>query len=1046
MKTDQNARTIDTNLDIPVLTLAALLGEEFTIDWIQAISGEKPTKVLDAMEQGVDQGILKRLRMGAYAFRNPKAQADGLSSYSEDERTMLHRRIAGLIQDEFSDEEDMVPVLAHQLMQAANSVDDYRTLYEAGEAFRRAFQQQDALQCYGKVIRYLESLEGNEADRLFVNAVCGYARIFSPFEDPAWIIARIGDAMVRAARAGIRPIQALLRMHLAGFEWYNGHYRKAIGEFNTGWAIAKEMQNTDIIRRSLTFRMYFFFWQSRYYDVIRAYEEDIPVVSRYPRSRFPVASAGILGLCFAFCGRITEGLGMLENLEEHCRSIGLAFNQTEASLSRARVLLEIRRIDQATQILEGIRNIGVETLHRTIRHLFHCYYAEAFAIKRDYESAEAHIGEDASLVHLPEWHIYAMTSDGLNQMAADTGGDALYRLSGLSLEQIIRSGVRSKDIFARGMGYLCRARLLRNGDRPPKEILKALKLSMKWIEASGHQIQLAKVRFELARVYLQLGHRARARDAVAEAGKVLAPIDPSLIPDDLASLFENQSVRVHFAEEMSTLGQEIIAIRDERELVLRILSAINQLTGAERGAIFIVENHSGIPDLKLKAARILTEDQIAHPSFGPAMDVIRDTIADGNSRIVKMNPTETAESSIAGRHDAIRSCFCVPMVLKGETIGALYHDNRIFDCLLQEADLDILAFLAGQAAIALDNARAHEEIRDLNQQLLDEKQYYVERDTQRFQSDDIIGRSPAMLRVLDQINRVAGQDTVVLIQGETGVGKELIARAIQKASNRKERPFISADCSALSETLVTSELFGHEKGAFTGASARKVGRFELANGGTLFLDEIGNVPMDVQVRLLRVLQTGEFQRVGGIDTIRSDFRLITATNKDLGKEVASGHFREDLYYRLNVFPITVPPLRERRDDIPLLALYFLRMHSEKMGKPFENMPKAQMNRLVEYPWPGNVRELQNVVERGVILSDGPHFRVPELVGTQGHSPESDMVTLAENERRHILRVIEKTEGKINGKNGAAQYLGVPHSTLYSKMKKLGIESGRRQGL
>lgn len=221
-------------------------------------------------------------------------------------------------------------------------------------------------------------------------------------------------------------------------------------------------------------------------------------------------------------------------------------------------------------------------------------------------------------------------------------------------------------------------------------------------------------------------------------------------------------------------------------------------------------------------------------------------------------------------------------------------------------------------------------------------------------------------------------------------------------------------------------------------------RFELADSGTLFLDEIGNIPMDIQVHLLRALQTREFQRVGGIKTIRSDFRLITATNRDLSREVEAGRFREDLYYRINVFPVNVPPLRERREDIPVLALYFLRRNSARMGKSFENIPKREIDKLLKYPWPGNVRELQNVIERGLILSSGSQFKVPQLTGNRTPAPEPEEMTLAENERRHILRVLEKTGGKIRGKDGAAESLGVPYSTLYYRMKKFGIKPAHSQ--
>ncbi|MBT8340504.1 MAG: sigma 54-interacting transcriptional regulator [Desulfatitalea sp.] len=289
-------------------------------------------------------------------------------------------------------------------------------------------------------------------------------------------------------------------------------------------------------------------------------------------------------------------------------------------------------------------------------------------------------------------------------------------------------------------------------------------------------------------------------------------------------------------------------------------------------------------------------------------------------------------------------------------------------------------------------------------------------------------------------DKVARMDASVLILGETGVGKELVARAIHGHSPRKNSPFIQVNCSALPETLITSELFGHEKGAFTGAEKRRIGRFELADQGTLFLDEIGDISLEVQVRMLRVLQSKEFERVGGKEVLKSNFRLITATNRDLKAAIHAGKFREDLFYRLNVFPIHVPPLRHRREDIPLLAGYFLEIYSKKAGKEIK-MSESDMKKFIGYDWPGNVRELENVIERGAILSSGKRFKMPELHPGKPKVAEEydpDGLTLREYECQHILQALEKTGGKIYGKAGAAELLDIHPNTLISRVKKLGI--------
>jgi len=355
--------------------------------------------------------------------------------------------------------------------------------------------------------------------------------------------------------------------------------------------------------------------------------------------------------------------------------------------------------------------------------------------------------------------------------------------------------------------------------------------------------------------------------------------------------------------------------------------------------------------------------------------------------------------------------------------------------------MDLLAHFATLAGFALDNFRAYQEIRRLNQRLMDEKMYHEEKHLQSLHFEDIVGQSPAISRVLAQISQVAATDTSVLILGETGVGKELVASAIHLHSHRNKRPLIRVNCSALPESLIPSELFGHEKGAFTGAIGRRTGRFELADGGTLFLDEVGDLPLEIQVRLLRVLQSKEFERIGGTETLHSDFRLLLATNQDLEQAIKAKRFREDLYYRINVFPLYVPPLRERKEDIPLLAYYFLKIYSTKTRKSFEGIPKKEMDKLMQYDWPGNVRELENIIERGAILSRGPSFQVPSLdTWSSGVFPtNNDVATFKENECRHILQALEKTNWKVRGPGGAAELLDINPSTLSFRIKKLGIQ-------
>jgi formate hydrogenlyase transcriptional activator len=399
----------------------------------------------------------------------------------------------------------------------------------------------------------------------------------------------------------------------------------------------------------------------------------------------------------------------------------------------------------------------------------------------------------------------------------------------------------------------------------------------------------------------------------------------------------------------------------------------------------------------------------------------------------------------------MRSVCDLPLTTARQRLGAL-----AFLCkqvaAYDAADLDFLQLVANQVAVAVENALAFDCIEKLKDKLTREKVYLEEEIRTEHNFDEIVGESPALRRVLKEVETVAPTDSTVLIRGETGTGKELIARALHQLSPRRDRTFVKLNCAAIPTGLLESELFGHEKGAFTGAITQKVGRFELAHQGTLFLDEVGDIPPELQPKLLRVLQEQEFERLGSTRTVRVDVRLVAATNRDLAPMVASGQFRNDLYYRLNVFPVVLPPLRDRRDDIPRLVRHFAQKVARRMGRRIETVPAEAMDALVRYAWPGNIRELENVIERAVILSPGPalHINLADLKAAgspladrpQAEGPSAAPVTLADAEREHILGVLHETGWVLGGPNGAAARLAMKRTTLQSKMKKLSITRPR----
>ena len=400
--------------------------------------------------------------------------------------------------------------------------------------------------------------------------------------------------------------------------------------------------------------------------------------------------------------------------------------------------------------------------------------------------------------------------------------------------------------------------------------------------------------------------------------------------------------------------------------------------------------------------------------------------------------------------EGVKSACFIPLVNRGRALGDLMI-VRLTEGTFTAEDVDFLSQAAGQIAIAIENALAYREISELKDKLAQEKLYLEEEIRSEMNFAEIVGKSSALRKVLKRVETVAPTDSTVLIYGETGAGKELIARAIHDLSPRKSKAFVKLNCAAIPTGLLESELFGHERGAFTGAIAQRIGRFEVANGGTIFLDEVGEIPLELQTKLLRVLQEREFERLGSSRTLRTDARLIAATNRDLEAMVAEQKFRSDLFFRLNVFPIQVPPLRERHGDIPLLVRHFAQQFSKRMNKTIDTISSATMEALSRYHWPGNIRELQNVIERAVITSTGPVLKVDvadlkiskpsspaEKGSAQGSTNGGLRDTLEETERQQILKALKQSNWVVAGPKGAAAKLGMKRSTLQLRMSKLGI--------
>ncbi len=1023
----------DTETVSKILTVAALFEGAFSIDWIQEITGEKVSEILNVLESWINTNRIDRLAPGLFRFRNRSFRSTLLDRISTVERESLYETSAKTLLKELPVDVEKCRAVTGLLMHVINDFAGCQLLFESGNDHRRKYQYKEAVQLFKKAIKDLERLKGSSAEHLLLEATLQYSKVSSATLETDDVISALNKAIKLAESGQYNAHWILLKMNLAKHEWLRSNMERAFDLFEEGWAAYQESDNVRLHRPVLVLSTFFHYWQGRYRECIDNYEKLSPEVDQFPNSEFPILTRSIIGCGYCYTGQVTYGLSILESLRRHCLkhgNIGLAGQICGAI---ADIYLRINQYDTAKQYLETC--LSECTAHNNIYGKLAALLSLAYVYYRLKNTKEAVTFLKKFLALSNAIHIGLRFVPWMLELSWAMHQGLFPQIQGVSIETEISNAVNSRSIILRGIAFYFKALLEKSQGQTLGNTVSDLKKAVKWLETSGNEIDLAKVRLELARLYHFSGQYKIARQHVSAAAKLLLPISPEMIPDDLNTLLDNSYNPDKVLDEVMKLGKEMIDIRDIRELVVRIISSAIRVTGAERGALFLFDEKEG--DLALKAAKNLTAEEMDTPAFQEINKVIKKAFYSGKGSAVDVMFEKYDEPEKRQRQP---TCICVPLILREKVIGVLYIENHLFRRAFKKEAAKILDYFAALAAIALDNTQAYAALQELYQKQKKEKKYFEEQYLEDHNFENIVGKSRPIKRIFRQISSVAETDSTVLILGETGVGKELVAWAIHRRSKRKDGPFVRVNCSTFSESLISSELFGHEKGAFTGAISRQIGRFELAHEGTIFLDEIGDIPLDVQVRLLRVLQSKEFERVGGGQkTIYSNFRLMAATNRDLEGAIQAGRFRSDLYYRLNVFPIEVPPLRERVEDIPLLAYHFLKHYAKKYNRNVEKIPQEEMQKLMDYTWPGNVRELENVMERGLIVCQSSHFFVPKTSLSSSNSEyQSKDMSLDENERVHILRILKLTHGKIGGANGAANILKIHPNTLYSRMKKLGI--------
>ena len=841
------------------------------------------------------------------------------------------------------------------------------------------------------------------------------------------------QAKMAAEHLGDLRSRALINLHLGRFSYVTDNLSGALATLASGLDEVDELGDEDIIARTTEFAGMYYFLQGMYKDAIKYLDRALLSSDERQNGLVNFFLPYTFGYCAAFLGQFNRAVGVLDyNRRRYVRNSdpGLAAYFQSALGIVMLMMGETQRahthLNQARDAGRMLKNhpsllaarIGLAFYHYLQRDL---NQAARIMTESIFEAAQANYEVRNYIFPFLLDLFFELHRAGLQPIA-----------NGYDFDRDIRKTLDGPNIHLRGVAHRIQAMRAINNHEDPDRIRADLESSERYLKHSGDPIELAKTRVHAARLLANAGEHFGATQKAQKAWRVLSIYNSAYFPDELKPLLhtgnkKNQGSHSQpaIAERFMEMLEELIPCTNLDELLNRVVVISSKFYQAERGGMFWFQDTSSDGGPKLRAAYNLSIEETMAEEFHPNLDIV--------FKAFKKN-----QPMVAKNVSGVRAVLCLPFEIRSRVQGVLYHDTtytpECFDLLDKETLGRVTRHMSSYIERIWDYSRL------------------VEKKALRFsgqavQSDNrdrsgIIAESRIMAKLLKQADQAADSDASILILGETGVGKELLARRIHHVSPRSQCPFIVVDLTAVPDGLVESELYGHEKGAFTGAHQQKPGRLEMAHRGTLFIDEAGEIPLSMQAKLLRTLEEKSYRRIGGTRTQFSDFRLLAATNRDLKMEVDQGRFREDLYYRLNVVPLHIPPLRERGKDIILIAKHFLNYYSRKHHRPGLSLPRDEQVKLLDYHWPGNVRELQNAIEQAVLMatSDMVELRAFSKPEAGLDHPFLDLPTMDDLQRRYIQFVLDSTKGQIAGPDGAANLLGMKRSTLYSRMKKLGIIS------
>ncbi len=1025
-----------------ILFTFASFPEYFCVDWFPDIP---PSRLLSTVQQLEQNQWIGRHQEGpgCYAWTPKSPRSEIIGMIPPDDSALYHRRAVGIMLKHITLDDRHTLMIARQCLLAGLQEDDLGIIMKAALVEEKRHRIASAFSFYDSILEFMETIAGPGKQELAqstwhicINAIERRVSL-SLFHPNVKKINRVlAIALETARRIGDLRSQASLELLIGQNYWMYFQYASAVEHFNQGWEIIQKIEDEDLRKRGLKVQGLAYIISGQFFKAIDAYEQSLGELESATESDFFQLVALNLALCYTQVGMPQRGLGISEAIQNHCHKGANLPLLSYALVTAGIILLEIKQLRNSRSFFERALELArredipmVEVLAGIGLASIECQDGN-FDLAAEYYQVLWKI-QKSSWYHILNFYPllgtgYILYSKGVSPIDFKPVFDFLNSLDKEHVNPLIYGMIRRLQLG------------LPENKVPASEKIAILDELEKSVEQVGATFELAKIRIELSRLYNQTSNWHKAESYARKAYEFLNPIAKDCFPPDLRHLVPQDVLTRNdrLFDMVVEMGEALTTQDNIEKLLTNIITSISRLTGSERAGLFIKQDEAG--ELKLAASRNLLREEVQGEIFKKTMRDIQSALSSEDGKILQyeVGGSDTADS---------RRVIITPLKLGDKIIGVLYQDSRFFPINVSPDIFKLLSAFASQIAVSIDRARAYDEIARLNKRLIQENLYYLEEKEEFRPFGEIIGSSVAILDVQRLIQKVAPTHSTVLIHGETGVGKELIARAIHRESLRKSGPFIRVNCAALPDTLIDSELFGHEKGAFTGAFKTKEGRFELAHNGTIFLDEVSELPPPTQGRLLRVLQDKEFQRVGGTRMLRSDFRLIAATNKDLNTEVANGSFRADLFYRLNIFPIHVPPLRERKEDIPHLAAHFLKLFCSHNNRHYQGIPESEMAKLLAYSWPGNIRELSNMIERAVILG-GPKIKFPELDGLkiEEASPGDEDLTLKNAERQRILKALEKANGKVGGKGGAAELLGLNRTTLIHRMKKIGIKIERHQ--